>query len=348
VTLGAREYITVACDESGNEGENLTRAGSRVFAHASVSIDAEVAGELIWKVRRATGSQSAEVKSSVILKPASRDVLSWLLTEPQLVGKASVHLTEKRYFVSGKVVDLIVENLLYGRDHDLFRYGRARDMAFVLYEDAPRQFGEDWDTALDQFNTMLRLKVRNGQPQATLDDFYASVDLTRPRAVGRLKHIMRLIHAGRDEVADLIRNTPTTSASYLSLDPLFAAIGQTARTWFDRSGLPVKLVHDETSLLTDARIESLKLGLSAPAVATLGVPPVPLVDVTLVDSATDSRVQVADLLAGAARVIADESLSGTTHSLVSELRPHLDPDSLWGDSTAWQILTGQPLTPIER
>lgn len=334
-------FINVACDESGNEGENLTRAGSKVFSHASVSITSDVAYDLIEDIRQATGSKSDELKSSVLIRPSNRDVLEWLLDEPRLVEKTNVHLTEKRFFVSGKVIDLIVETLMHERNHDLYRAGRARDMAYVLYNDAPGQLGPDWDTALDEFNTMLRARVRKGS-QATLDDFYGTLDAVRPLAQGKLAVVLRLVHAGRGEAAALIRDMPVNSLDYLSLDPLFAALGQTARTWHERSGLPVRIVHDETSLLTKQRIEALKKGLSEPIVTSLGVDPVPLQAVTLVDSQKNPRVQVADLLAGVGRSVAEIALSGEDSLLCEKLRPHVDPFSIWGDGSSWKTLMGDP------
>lgn len=336
---GKAGHLTVACDESGNEGENLTRAGSRVFAHASVSISGDVATSLMDELRRATGSKSTEIKSSVLLQPANRDALEWLLDEPRLADSVNIHLTEKRYFVSGKIVDLIIETLMHERRHNLYHAGRARDMAYLLYSDAPIQLGADWDIALDEFNTMLRARVRKG-PQATLDDFYGTLETIRPQAQGKLVNVLRLIHAGREKAATLIRDMPQTSPDYLALDPLFAALGQTARTWHERRGLPIRIAHDETSLLTKQRIATLKKGLSGPATASLGIDPVPLQDVMLIDSKTDSRVQVADLLAGAGRALAEEALSGRIDPLIEKLRPHVDPYSIWGDSTSWLALAG--------
>ena len=140
-----------------------------------------------------------------------------------------------------------------------------------------------------------------------------------------------------------VRHIPQTSQKYLSLDPLFAAVGQTARTWHELTGRPISITHDETSLLTEQRIESLKAGLGAAAVASLGIPPVPLVGVTLVSSEADARIQVADLLAGAARTIADDALRGIEHAAIEDVRQYLDALSLWGDASAWSMLTGKPL-----
>ena len=95
-------------------------------------------------------------------------------------------------------------------------------------------------------------------------------------------------------------------------------------------------MHDEQSALTKHRVASISALL---AKATGGPPP--LVGFTQVDSRTDPRVQVADLLAGAARHISTEELHGTgTPALTALLRPYLSPTSLWNDEPSWARLTG--------
>lgn len=324
------KYIEVSCDESGNEGENLTRSGSRIFTHASVSISMEVADALMSQLRQDLGSNAAEIKSKTLLDPTNRDLLKRLLVEPRLAANAIIHLTDKRYFVVGKMVDLIVEQVLHEDGHDIYSNGVAGDMARLLFLEGPAQLGTDWDIAVDQFNTMLRTTVRKGSP-ATLLDFYTSINALTPRASGLFARVLRIIEAGQSEAADLIANKTKTAEDYLALDPTFAALATVVRAWHDRTNLPVRVVHDETSLLTPKRIQAMKRGLADSAVPEAGLGPVPLLSVSLVDSKTDSRVQIADLLAGAARMLAVDALAGGTDPLVRQLRPHLYPEPLWGE-----------------
>lgn len=332
----------IACDESGNEGENLTRAGSRVFAHASVDLTVDEADTLMSEIRKMTGSSAGEIKSSLLLQPENRDVLEWFLAEQRLEGRTNVYLVEKDYFVCGKIVDLIVESHLYDRGHELYAYGRARDLAVTLYEQGPTQLTVDWNTALDQFNTMLRNKVRTGT-KATLVDFYTTIDGLRPQAAGKLAHILRLIHAARDEAEKLIREMPATSPEYLALDPLFASLGATTRTWYEQKGFPVRVIHDQTSLLTNQRVETLRTGLAHADLPVQGIRPVILESLVQVDSKMDARVQIADLLAGAGRTIAEAALTGTPHDLTEKLRPHLDKSPNWGNAPSFLTLIGNSI-----
>lgn len=334
--------LIVVCDESGNEGDNLSRSGSAVFAHGSVTIDAADAADIMREIRADLGSKSVELKSKVLLLPGNEDVLKAFLLDSRLLGNGNVHLSEKRYFLSSKVVDTIVETVLHERGHDLHKHARAFGMAQTVYKEAPAALGPAWDTALDQFNTMLRLKVRSGE-KATLDEFYNTVEKLQRDASGKLRTILGLVLAGRYEAKNLVDNLATSSADYLALDPLFAAVGQTTRTWAEKSGSSVEMVHDNTNLLTPSRVQSLITGLAHSGLEEFGVAPIHLTAVRLVDSKSDARVQVADLLAGAGRLIAEQSLEGVEHPLAALLRPYIDPNSLWGDDPSWLFLTGRSL-----
>ena len=64
-----------------------------------------------------------------------------------------------------------------------------------------------------------------------------------------------------------------------------------------------------------------------------------LTNVRLVDSMDDARVQVAEFVAGVARRIAEDALTGKRDAeLTTLLRPYVDPQSVWGDSGSWAAL----------
>jgi hypothetical protein len=106
------------------------------------------------------------------------------------------------------------------------------------------------------------------------------------------------------------------------LDPLLPAITRAVAYWGE-GGQSVSGVHDQQNTLSPARVARLA--------ATLG--PGRLAGLTKVDSGADPRVQVADIVAGAARKIASDALGGHPDPILGALLdPYLDPRSVWPDA----------------
>ncbi|MEV0286538.1 hypothetical protein AB0H36_20700 [Kribbella sp. NPDC050820] len=112
------------------------------------------------------------------------------------------------------------------------------------------------------------------------------------------------------------------------LDPLLPAIVRAVEYW-GAGGRPVAVAHDRQTTLSPERVRTLRAANFA--------------GLEQVDSFTDSRVQVADFLAGVARKIASDQLKGSDDAEVSALlRPYVDPASIWIDNASWSRLTGSP------
>lgn len=112
-------------------------------------------------------------------------------------------------------------------------------------------------------------------------------------------------------------------------NPLFPSIVRAVELW----GGIVSIVHDQQNLLTPERIAALREELPG------------LTSLTLVDSRSDPRVQVADFLAGVARRAFEDHLNGNGDSeLIALLLPYVDPRSLWRPDLFGQAEDVQPLT----
>ncbi|MEV0351619.1 DUF3800 domain-containing protein [Nonomuraea sp. NPDC050680] len=308
----------IACDESGSEGEKLIGGNTAVFAHASVRLDVESAADCIQQVRSRAPSPTTEYKSDVIRRKKHLNALKWLLgPSAPLLGNAHVYLIDKTFFAISRLVDLLPE-------HD------RQVMADTLYREGGQTFGPDkWHAFLDSFNDLMRTKNGRG-PVASADSVFTMVDTFRRTAPGsRAGEIMNLLWGSRSHL-DSFR---------AQLNPLFPAIIQAALYWGD-AGKPVSVVHDRQTLLTQARIDELKETRSAKG---------RLAGLRLVDSRLDPRVQVADLLAGAARMIAEDELTHQGDAeLTALLRPYVDAFSIWGDERSWSLLAPIAATPPAR
>lgn len=336
------EPLEVACDESGSEGEKLVGGTTDVFAHASVCVDGEVAADCILELRSRTRSPAEEYKASVVLRERNRLALEWLLGPAgPFYGKAHVHLTEKAFFVVGGIVDFLLGE--FGVGGVAGRQGpRATALTAHLYRHGPEDFGPvRWASLLAAFNDLVRFTSRSAVT-ASAESFFALTDGLRPAGTGGLsREVTGLLRQAEGDLDARVEQLLESLRVTPRMDPLFPALVHAVEYWAGR-GRPVSIVHDEQQALTAERIGHLEATLGPPrpargaaASSRSGL----LAGIRLVDSRSDPRVQVADLLAGAARRIASEALGGRGDGeLIALLRPYVDERSTWGDEASWALL----------
>lgn len=121
-----------------------------------------------------------------------------------------------------------------------------------------------------------------------------------------------LVDLGPGPVDEIVVRLAQHAEPRPSLDPLFPAVARAIAYW-GKDGRPVTVIHDRQTSLAHT-------------------------GVTLMDSRLDARIQVADLLAGAAMRIASSTLRGEGDpELTALLSPFVDPESIWAD---WSLLGG--------
>lgn len=334
----SENLVVIACDESGSEGERLVESSHDVFTHASVSISHVEASEIVRELRQRAPSQAPEFKSPQLLARRNRAASQWLFgADGPLAGRGHVHLTEKSYFVFGKVIDLLVEELTYESGVDLYAGGRAKMMADTLYREGPRAFdAESWQSFQGAFNSLMRAKDRR-QAKISVDEFFAMVDglrlRSRRQSIDRILDLLWRTRSHANAFQDAIASGATTIPA---LDPLFAALPLAASYWSEGK-YAVGIVHDTQSALTAERIRLMVRALANPHPSLRKYwTTVNVKYLEQVDSRVDARVQVADLLAGVARVWASGELAGNSDPATAELlRPYVDQYSLWGDEASW-------------
>lgn len=297
----------IACDESGYEGEKLVGGETDVFAHAGVRLGVVAAADCIIELRRRIRSPALEYKANHLLREKNRPVLLWLLgPQGPLQHGAQVQLVDKTFLLVRRIVDLLA-----GAGQD----GRAEEMARTLYREGRLTSGPDgWAAFLGSANDLLRSRNQH----AGIEAFHRTVDVLRAGVPG---------DAG--DVLDRLRRAPLIDAlTTPGLDPLVPAIVRAVLWWSDGGRVPVRIVHDRQTTLTEERIAAIAALAGGRVTA-----------VRLVDSRTDPRVQVADFLAGVARKVASHELAGHGDAvLVALLRPYVDPLSVWGDDRSWSVL----------
>jgi hypothetical protein len=275
--------VEIACDESGFSGTNLLDPATPVITHASVDLTAGEAVEVIAELRAGFRLSPRELKSGRFLR-GSGAALPWLLTA--LAGRARVHLVDKEFFLATRIVDLLLAEPSYTAGTRLS--GEQRAAASALYRGG-RAAGEPWRELLAAFVDLVRLKHRLPAGPAAQRFFHARDALAAHRTSALVEELTdERVRALLHRLDENDRSVPPP------LEPLLPAHAETVLTWSD-GRTRVLVTHDEQSALTADRLARLQQTLATAA------PVSPLAGLLMADSRDDPRVQVADLLAGAAR-----------------------------------------------
>jgi hypothetical protein len=297
--------LDVACDESGWEGANLSTGRSDVIAYASVRVSTDAAASLLGDLGGRSGPAPREFKASQVLRRVGRSTVIRLLGS--LHGNALVHLTDKAYFVVGRALDLVLGNSAETASAGLVADPRLTELAATLTRDRS-------DAFLAACNAVVRIE----KPWLVHEPVDAFIDL-----VEDLQPARDVAYAARARLLD-------DRVLHPAGEPLIPALARTVLHWSRGGATDVAIVHDEQSALTERRIRWLERQL---------LPPDRVLRFRQVDSRTDPRVQVADVLAGLARRLATAALHGRGDAeLCRLLGPYVDPGSRWCDEPSWSML----------
>ena len=327
------QHIEIACDESGFSGGNLVGGGhSPVFAHASVRIESEAADELIQHLRREIGARGdGEYKSPEILRPRRRPLVLWLLgPNSPIHGNAHVHLTDTRFFVLARLLDVLLGGHAVRGIACPGRNPHTQPMALALYRSGEQSYGTvRWQEFLTLSANLFRTNNR-WLPKTPVQMFYAAVEaMAQTSATADVQQVMSLLRSTRP-IAEATRATHLQNPKITPLmEPLLPALNRTVRYWGAYTQT-LSVVHDEQSALTPERIADM-----ATAFAASDHPGHQLTEVRLVDSRREPRVQLADFVAGIARRLAADELKGRADpEIITLLGPIIDHESVWAEPSS--------------
>jgi hypothetical protein len=306
----------VAVDESGWDGEQLYARADRYLSIGSVAIDDDSAGLIVDKLRQDVAlKQPPELKFSQFAGQRGAHRLEALagLIEPQgaLVGRARVYLVDKHFFVTGKIIDLLLDEEAHERGVNLHEGDRARQLAWTLFNEGPRALGrEGFDRLIETMVGFASSRNRNGTV-VTVDALFSEFGRAFARA-----HRRRVA----DILAALLR-TRVHAEYYLStlgdppmwvpaMEPLIPCLPVIGHQWSREIGAVTMLV-DEHRVLTDARLDiiaraaALDIEFAGPAMGVRRRPRSRAVRAVMRGiSRAHPSIQLADLIAGAGQAVA--------------------------------------------
>lgn len=296
----------VAADESGWNGEDLYRPEEPYLVVGSVAVDDVDARALLAGLRAdARIAQAGEVKFSHFATRARRlEVLVSALDPAGGLGeRAGIHLVDKRFFIVGKIVDLLLEEYVHARGGDLYANDQARKLAWRLFAEGPRALGPQlFDQLVGVFLEFARFRNR-GQPRV-INELFRVLELAERRSTRRrVSDILAVLVRCRREAMRLHRLMSTETFTE-AMEPLITVPAAVLDWWSRRLG-PASLLFDAHKVLTDERLDTTLKLMTDPfsefRFVWQGSHPPELVRGY---SADHPSIQLADLVAGAGRAVA--------------------------------------------
>lgn len=294
----------VVMDEAGHTGENLLDLDQPVYALAAVRVDVVTAEAAVTDALGRAQRSTTELKFSSLRKSnvGRKNVLT-LLEDVKLTAEdAAIIVIHKPWMVAAKLIDELVEPrmLAKGIQPAWYASGAAKNMAHALYKLGPRALGETYRELTSSFVAL----VRNYTPEAGAA-FVRT--LQRCKIVCRDEQVHDLLSVMIDTPEEMDAEFATREDA---LDPALTALFWQGGYWSSVLQTRFEVLHDDSTsvqrwqeaifgeiqrrIADQTASESFTLGENTIYLPTL------LDTIEFEASHDDARLQVADLLAGAA------------------------------------------------
>jgi hypothetical protein len=293
VTQNTKE---IALDEAGNTGADLLNPQQPTFALASVSLSRDEAGEVLQDLRT---DQTKELKFSRLKTSESgrRRVIRFL-SSPELTGDNSkVSFVHKKFMVTGKIVDLLIGNLLHMTGTDMHKDGSHIALSNLHFFCMSTFCGQDWtDTFLKRFVEMFRERT----PRSIQSFYHAAWTLHAVSKSQKYADLLIPILASEKIIESVIANSNKNT-----LDPAIPTFFQHCTFWGNIFGGAFDLIHDESKPLFQEKktLEDQMSRGEEERVIGYGsrkfIFPLRVTKMKFGRSVDDPRLQAADLVAGA-------------------------------------------------
>lgn len=281
------------CDESGYTGTDLASEAQPFLVISSLLLNDDEVAQLASPLRSAT--QAEELKYSNLVKRAkSRSALLGFARDLDgMQEQIRFHLTNKRFALLGKIVDLVIEPVFHAEGVDFYAEGRNLAYLNMLYV-ASLDAVEQRDAVLSAFQDVCRQPTDGkyaGLANAVLE-FSAQSEV--------LRELCKPIYIG----IDMRRRHAPDSLGKADLALMASCVISLVRQWNQELKSKVAIVADASNELFRSRevIEMLS-DESMPRVAELSAGrilgfPLRITGLDLVDSKARLGVQLADVAAG--------------------------------------------------
>lgn len=286
---------TVGFDESGNTGPDLLNSVQPVFVLASVGLSEEAASAVLGP---ATGNEHHSVKARK--SRAGRNWMLSVLEAPELVPESvKVAVMHKRFVITAKFVDLILEPILAESGYDLYRQGENLALANLFHMTWPAFDAAGADELWSRFVSWARNPANDAARSLSV-----AIERIASHVPDGLDGLLRV-------ASEILRLDPlrlAVTADMSNLDPAGPALLGLIHAWAAQLG-PFDVAHDDSTEVN--RWIPYIRSVSDPAMEPVEVQfwngellryPLPVGEIVLPGSQTSAQIQLADVIAGAVAI----------------------------------------------
>jgi len=304
---------TIAFDESGNSGGNLLDSEQPVFVLASVHVTDDETAKLIEP-------HSDEMKFSKLKRSSKgrRKIFDILNTEMLNDDKVLISGFHKPFMVITKLVDLLIEPMLYESGIDLYERGANIAMANMLFFTMPIFIGRDSFEAIQSaFVEMVRFPSSVATERFFELIYKARSDLKHPEFAKEL---------------DMLLATQSVVGKSLckwdgsDLDPAIPAFVEHGSIWTGRLKTEFSILHDSSKpiqqqqLILEAMMSTSEEPVSIGYDRRKMVFPIMATGIEFHDSSLIPQIQLADIIASSAAYCLRASLGTQVDTFANELQ----------------------------
>lgn len=231
-------------DESGNTGGNLLDREQPVFTLGSCDISLNDA----LKALELTGSRSpkeAHFKNLRKRKSGQDGIIRLLESKYVSKDNVKVFLVDKRYMLTTKIVDILIESWSHNRGVDIYINGQNLAISNVLYWCIPVFCGEDnSDFMYEKFAKMIKV-----QDSESIADFYSSVEeLKKSSNNKRFVDTLDRISVTSSDVVEILKETDKST-----LDPAIPSLFKHCIEWGKKFPNGYYIKHDDSKAINEQK-----------------------------------------------------------------------------------------------
>ena len=231
---------TIFLDESGNTGANLLDKQQPFFTMAGVNFSQKEAERLLGLI---DSKSTKEVHFSALKRrPSGQDavirMLQHSLINPQNVKVCVIH---KPFMITGKIVDILIENMAFETNFDLYENGANIALSNMLHYCLPAFCGEiNVEVMQQRFIEMVKRR-----DVESISSFYESVEELKVHCSSQsFISDLDFILATRNFIDGALENVDKTM-----LDPLIPSLFNQFVDWGEDYPKGFHVIHDESKAL---------------------------------------------------------------------------------------------------